>query len=416
MTTRSRRRALTAAGDVLLTVLAAAGSLCIVLMIVGWLFDVSLIMFRTGSMSPAIPAGSVAMVREIPATEMEVGDVVTVERGEGVLPVTHRVTALLGTDATTGQVDFEMRGDANAVEDPEPYSAVEVRRVVFSVAGAARVIQWFGNPYVLGSLTLGAATLVIWAFWPREHEASDPADRQDRRADATSSADHAAVVPLLAALVLTAPGVDPDDTGLITGEHLRMQTGGDASLMRNLSPGRPVAWEVGIWADAPDPGVIDLEISGRGELAQTPDALMITVRACARPWTEGRCASGAEVLLHSESLSTISRDATPRHLTSMASDEERWLRVEGTLADVPGAEAATGDVLLHAVGAGEELTVGVDRSSGGDETPEAGGSAIGPDGGLARTGAAGAIPVLVAGLAALAAGTVLRRAGRVSRR
>ena len=51
-------------------------------------------MFKTGSMSPTITAGSVALVREIPASEINVGDVVTVDR-EDALPVTHRVTSIV---------------------------------------------------------------------------------------------------------------------------------------------------------------------------------------------------------------------------------------------------------------------------------------------------------------------------------
>src|SRR5699024_2451904 len=171
--TTLRRSTLARIGDLLLTLLAVAGSLCIVLVILGWAFNVSLMMFRTGSMDPTIPAGSVAVVREIPAVEMQEGDVVTVDRGEGVLPVTHRVVAIEETDPASGQVSFEMRGDANDVDDPEPYTATEVRRVMFSVPGAARIIQWFGDPYVLGGLTLGATALVIWAFWPRERESQD---------------------------------------------------------------------------------------------------------------------------------------------------------------------------------------------------------------------------------------------------
>src|SRR5699024_10074322 len=248
--------------------LAVAGSLCIVLVILGWAFNVSLMMFRTGSMDPTIPAGFVVVVREIPAVEMQEGDVVTVDRGEGVLPVTHRVVAIEETDPASGQVSFEMRGDANAVEDPEPYTATEVRRVMFSVPGAARVVQWFGDPYVLGGLTLGATALVIWAFWPREQETNTEAPRTA----------HAAALPLLAGLLLTAPGAADADTTLLRGEHLRMQTSGDPVQMQNLTPGQPVTWEVGVWADAPDPGQIRLGISGRGDLAGLPGALTVTVR------------------------------------------------------------------------------------------------------------------------------------------
>lgn len=66
--------------EALLTLLSIFGVLCIGAVIAAYFFGINIMMFKTGSMSPDIPAGSVALVREIPAAEAEVGDVVTVER------------------------------------------------------------------------------------------------------------------------------------------------------------------------------------------------------------------------------------------------------------------------------------------------------------------------------------------------
>lgn len=155
--------------DVLLWMAAIAGVVCMVLVVLALTANITLIMFRTGSMSPTIPAGSVAVVKEVPASEVEVGDVVTVDRA-GDLPVTHRVTSI-----TSGASDAErvitMRGDANAGDDPYPYTVRTVRVVLFSVPGIASVIVAMGNPYVLGALTIAATTLVVWAFWPRSSTA-----------------------------------------------------------------------------------------------------------------------------------------------------------------------------------------------------------------------------------------------------
>ena len=75
--------------DAALTLAAIGGVLCIAAVVAATFFDITLIMFKTGSMSPTIPAGSVAVVREIPASEAAVGDVVTVDRTD-LLPITHR--------------------------------------------------------------------------------------------------------------------------------------------------------------------------------------------------------------------------------------------------------------------------------------------------------------------------------------
>lgn len=151
--------------DVLLWIAAIAGGVCILLVVLALTSNISLMMFRTGSMAPTIPAGAVAVVQSVPATEIEIGDVVTVDRS-GDLPVTHRVTSI-APGATPAERVITMRGDANAADDPYPYTVQTVRVVVFSVPGIASVIVAMGNPAVLGALTVGATALVVWAFWPR---------------------------------------------------------------------------------------------------------------------------------------------------------------------------------------------------------------------------------------------------------
>lgn len=162
-------------GSWLLTLAAVLGLGCIVLVVVGLAMKMSLIMFSTGSMDPTIPAGSVALVRPIDGAEVEVGDIVTVDR-PGRLPITHRVIEISEVDGSTAT--FRMQGDANDDPDPEAYRADEVRIVVGSVPGVARVVVWFQDPFVLGGLTLAATAIVVWAFWPRraDHPSSGETD------------------------------------------------------------------------------------------------------------------------------------------------------------------------------------------------------------------------------------------------
>lgn len=161
-----------ALADVLLWVAAAAGAVCIVLVILAVTAQITLILFRTGSMSPTIPAGSVAVVQRVAAAEVEVGDVVTVDR-QGQLPVTHRVTSVQ-PGATVSERLLTLRGDANAADDPFPYPVTSVRTVLFSVPGVAAVVVALGDPVVLGALTVAATTLVVWAFWPRTPRRAAP--------------------------------------------------------------------------------------------------------------------------------------------------------------------------------------------------------------------------------------------------
>lgn len=172
-------------GDALLWLAAVSGGLCIALVILAYMFNISLIMFKTGSMSPTIPAGSVALVREISAGEISIGDIVTVDR-PGDLPVTHRVTHLEAMD--DGQWSISMKGDANEQPDPLPYTAANVRQTLGHVPGLAPVIVSMGSPWVLACLTLGAASLVTWSFWPRRETPQPQPHQQSARAHGRRSA------------------------------------------------------------------------------------------------------------------------------------------------------------------------------------------------------------------------------------
>lgn len=157
------------AADVLLTIGAVLGSACIGLVIVALLFGVRIMLFSTGSMAPTIPVDSVALAQTVDASEVRVGDVVTVAR-PGKLPITHRVVAIEEIDSDAGARRITMRGDANSADDPLPYDVVEVQRVFFSIPFGARFVSSLNSPWVLGGLTIVATAIVVAAFWPRRRE------------------------------------------------------------------------------------------------------------------------------------------------------------------------------------------------------------------------------------------------------
>lgn len=437
MSRRQRRPVSRMIGDWLLNLLAVAGSVCIVLVILGVVFNVSIMMFRTGSMSPTITAGSIALVREIPATELDEGDVVTVDRGEETLPVTHRVVRILDSDSTSGVVTFEMRGDANESNDPKPYAESTVSRVMFSVPGVAPVIQWFSNPYVLGGLTLGATTLVLWAFWPRrgddgsepestdaETETKDGAHPAPPAPSPRTTARHSiagpAVILLAASLTAQASDTSGADTSTATetrtahGDHLRMAASGDADQMRNLSPGHSATWTVDVWAEAPEPGDISLDIGADGTLADVHDAMTVTITMCSQRAAEADCDNGVTTLIADTSLSELRDDGTQRReLATMTTEEERRLFVTATLSESAadlGVVGDSGTVRITATGAGDELSLGPDDPDDPDRDQD-------DDGTLPRTGIEGWQWLLLAGglLVAVGATLVSRRRDEVPR-
>ncbi|MGP5717784.1 signal peptidase I [Brachybacterium tyrofermentans] len=170
---RPRRGPLAHLLNATLNLAAVGGAICIILVILALVFDISLILFRTGSMDPAIPQGSLAVVQEVPASEVEVGDVVTIDR-EDSLPITHRITSLHKTP--DGSWEITMKGDANESEDPAPYTVSTVREVLFSIPGLAKPVAALNSPYVLGGITLAVSALVVWALWPRRQVAAAQGD------------------------------------------------------------------------------------------------------------------------------------------------------------------------------------------------------------------------------------------------
>jgi signal peptidase len=167
-TADNRRRLADVVRETLLNLAAIGGAICILLTLAAVFFHITLIMFKTGSMSPGIPAGSLAIVREVPASEVRTGDVVTVDR-PGQLPVTHRVTSSRMVDGATAVLT--LKGDANPVEDPAPYTVSKVRTVLYSVPGIAYVVAGASSPWVLGGTTVAVSALVTWALWPRPERA-----------------------------------------------------------------------------------------------------------------------------------------------------------------------------------------------------------------------------------------------------
>lgn len=373
-------------GDALLTLAAIGGVVCIVLVLLAAFFNITLIMFKTGSMSPTIPAGSLAVVREIPAADIAVGDVVTVDR-PGTLPVTHRVTSIV--DAEGAARTITMRGDANPVEDPAPYTVTSVRSVLWSVPGLAQVVVSVSNPLALGGITLAASVLVTWAFWPREA----PRTRGPKHALPAVAA-VAFVVCAGGVLVAPAQSAQAAETEtVIAGEVVRLMTVADSIELAHLVPGERVPWQVGVWAREGATGTIELSLSASGALAQDPAGLQVEVRSCDARWIGGDCASGEVLVAGPGPASAILDDALAAG--AMDATAERWIHVEAWLpASTTALPTTTATLRLAAVGSGD--TVATDT------------------GGLSRTGTDVALPLTLAATA-IAAGLLLSLAARVRR-
>jgi signal peptidase len=391
---RPRRTPAGVLGDVLLWIAAIGGVLCILGVIATFALHVNLIMFKTGSMSPTIPAGSLAVVHEIPASEIRVGDVVTVDR-VGELPVTHRVTSVAGSGDTR---TITLRGDANPTDDAAPYVVSTVRIVWLSIPGWASVVVWFSNPLVLGGLTLGATALVTWAFWPRdERHGRRRASRGSRALAAGGTALGLAVV--LAAATPAGPAQAAETETIVSGTYLTLTSVIDPVLASDMGTGDPVPWQVGVDANPPDAGTLHLGIAAVAPLP-APGDFSLGVRTCTERWVAGTCAGISGEPLPATDLTTAIIPTASNGAREFAAiparpdGTELWVLVTVTRTTATQPQPA-------------QLRLWVWGASSGS----VGGETTGEDG-LAFTGSTGWFPpMLLAGLA-IAAGLLIAVAAR----
>ncbi len=150
--------------DIGLWIIGTLGLLALTWFLVSQLFGLTVITFRTGSMTPTYPQGAAAVSIPTDAADLEVGDVVTVER-EGQLPITHRIVDIRAAEDPS-QRTITMQGDDNDWPDREPYTVGEVKRVLFGLPGAGTALTVMQTPAAFGVLTVGLAALITWGLWP----------------------------------------------------------------------------------------------------------------------------------------------------------------------------------------------------------------------------------------------------------
>ncbi|MEU1752808.1 signal peptidase I [Micromonospora matsumotoense] len=382
---RQRRGVLARAGDLALTLLAIGGTVCVVLVPLAFFFDITLILFKTGSMSPTIPTGSLAVVREIPASAVDVGDVVTVDRTP-LPPITHRVVEIANGDGPSRLLT--LRGDANDSNDATPYAVTHVRRVEWSVPKLGYAVRAVSNPYAMSAITIGTAAIVTWAFWPRAIEpptrrlvASHRRQRGSSRADEAGSVAEVdapsrgttarvvdsttrrtlvmiTVLSGVAAAILTTPGqARANPTEDVThGRYLTLISIGDERRMTAMTPHAPVPWQVGVSARAKQPGTVTIALSALGPLAVGPNGLQVMVATCTIRWVKGFCPTGQEeqVLADGPAARLVAHPVT---VSSMRSDQQRWVLVTASLL-ANATASGSAELILTATGFGDKTSTG----------------------------------------------------------
>lgn len=111
---------------------------------------------KSGSMEPAIPTGSIVVVK--PVTTYVVGDVVTFGRDtKNEIPTTHRIVAV-----QDGGASFLTKGDANEEADPRTIFRSEVfGRVWVHVPYVGYILDFARKPWGFTLMIGIPATLII---------------------------------------------------------------------------------------------------------------------------------------------------------------------------------------------------------------------------------------------------------------
>ncbi len=116
-----------------------------------------------GSMEPAIPLGAAVVIEPVPATDLAVGDVVSLRTGNELRSIfTHRITRVV---PRADELWVETKGDANARADPSitPTSQV-IGRVTMTIPYAGYLLALLSIPSGVLLVILVAGFLIVFSW------------------------------------------------------------------------------------------------------------------------------------------------------------------------------------------------------------------------------------------------------------
>ena len=149
---------------------AGLGLLSLVAGVAVMFFGFTFLIFRSGSMGPGIPTGSLALARTTPAAELESGDVVSVLASNGAR-ITHR---LVSATVRGDEASLILQGDANGTPDAEIYQVTEAERSIVSVPYAGYVVTVLLSPAGLVAAGCLSGMLFLLGFGPRQEGPGAP--------------------------------------------------------------------------------------------------------------------------------------------------------------------------------------------------------------------------------------------------
>lgn len=102
--------------------------LAVVAALVAHFLGVRVFHITSGSMEPTFSSGSIVVTVNTAASDLKVGDIVTVRRDAQGRLVTHRVVQVSNE---SGRAELILRGDANTLPDPGRYGVNSAQKYLF---------------------------------------------------------------------------------------------------------------------------------------------------------------------------------------------------------------------------------------------------------------------------------------------
>lgn len=153
-----------------LTGAAVVGVFCALVFGASFLLGVRPLVVVSGSMEPTIPVGAVVLSMQKPASQIQPGTIVTVQRPRGLGLITHRLVK--SVEVSPGDYDFTLKGDANRSVDPESYRVEKVGEYFWHINGLGYVALAIQSPG--GLFLVGGAVLLFFALFIVDSEKMAP--------------------------------------------------------------------------------------------------------------------------------------------------------------------------------------------------------------------------------------------------
>lgn len=157
------------AGSVVFVILLALALIAVLAPLAGFRLDV----VQSGSMSPAMGVGDLAVASPVRPEDIGVGDTIIFRSRDGGMLVCHRVIAVNESDGT-----FQTKGDAN--EDPDLYPVRPqdvVARVGVSIPVLGYAVGFMKSPWGWGLLIAIALILIFWGDLTGKDQKKDVEDK-----------------------------------------------------------------------------------------------------------------------------------------------------------------------------------------------------------------------------------------------